>query len=210
MDRPDALTELVGVMARLRRECAWKAEQTHRSLARYLLEESHELLDAIESGRDDELREELGDVLLQVVFHAAIAEERGAFTLDDVAADLIAKLRRRNPHVFGTGTGEPPQDAEAVNEIWEQVKAAEKAQRQTDGGLMAGVAAGLPALLRAVKAQERLERHGVSPATPEAPAGESLGEQLWELVAQARAAGLDPEQVLREEIRRRTGEADRG
>ena len=88
-------------MRRLRAECAWKAGQTHRSLARYLLEETHETLEAIDTGDAAHLREELGDLLLQVYFHAVIAEEAGEFTLDDVAADITAKMHRRNPHVFG-------------------------------------------------------------------------------------------------------------
>ena len=92
-------------MRRLRAECAWKAGQTHRSLARYLLEETHETLEAIDTGDAEHLREELGDLLLQVYFHAVIAEEAGEFTLDDVAADIIAKMRRRNPHVFGDAAG---------------------------------------------------------------------------------------------------------
>ena len=87
-------------MRRLRVECSWKAGQTHRSLARYLLEETHETLEAIDTGDAVLLREELGDLLLQVYFHAVIAEEAGEFTIDDVAADITAKMRRRNPHVF--------------------------------------------------------------------------------------------------------------
>src|SRR3954468_20892113 len=112
------LLELVEVMARLRRECAWKAGQTHESLARYLVEETYETLEAIESGDDDHLREELGDLLLQILFHAVIAEEQGQFDIDDVAADLVVKLRRRNPHVFDpalAGSGAVA-DPEAINE----------------------------------------------------------------------------------------------
>ena len=108
----ESLVEFVAVMRRLRAECPWKAAQTHGSLARYLLEEAHETLEAIDagelSGDWDHLREELGDLLLQVYFHAAIAEERGEWTIDDVAADIVAKLRRRNPHVFGEPTGRDP------------------------------------------------------------------------------------------------------
>ena len=92
-------------MRRLRVECSWKAGQTHRSLARYLLEETHETLEAIDTGDAALLREELGDLLLQVYFHAVIAEEAGEFTIDDVAADIIAKMRRRNPHVFADAGG---------------------------------------------------------------------------------------------------------
>jgi XTP/dITP diphosphohydrolase len=196
-----ALTELVEVMARLRRECAWKAGQTHESLARYLLEETYELLEAIEAGDDDHLREELGDLLLQVLFHAAIAEEQGRFDIDDVAADLTAKLVRRNPHVFdprSSGAADP----ETINEQWEQIKAEEKRR----SGPMEGVPEELPALLRAVKALDRLERAGVRP-TP-GPA-DDLGDRLLALAAEARAEGVDPEQALRAAVRRATGEAPR-
>ncbi|MGZ4639745.1 MAG: MazG nucleotide pyrophosphohydrolase domain-containing protein [Actinomycetes bacterium] len=129
-----SLLELVEVMARLRRECAWKAGQTHRSLARYLLEETYETLEAIEAGDDAHLREELGDLLLQVLFHAVIAEEQGRFDIDDVAADLVVKLRRRNPHVFDPGAATVT-DAVAIDEQWERIKAEEK-QRS---GLREGV-----------------------------------------------------------------------
>ena len=198
-DRP--LLELVEVMARLRRECAWKAGQTHRSLARYLLEETYETLEAIETGDDAHLREELGDLLLQILFHAVIAEEEGRFDIDDVAADLVVKLRRRNPHVFdpehtGLEAGSAAEAAEAINEQWERIKAEEK-QRT---GLMEGVPEELPALLRAVKALDRLERSGVLPALD--PQSTDLGDRLLALAAEARAAGLDPEQELRAAVRR--------
>jgi len=143
-------------MRRLRAECAWKASQTHRSLARYLLEEVHETLEALDLGDTALLREELGDLLLQVVFHAAIAEQAGDFTFDDVAADLVAKLVRRNPHVFAAGRdpGDVPADPAQVNELWESVKATEK-QRTT---LTEGLPPGLPALLHADKVLDRLAR----------------------------------------------------
>ena len=121
------LVEFLDDMRLLRERCPWKAGQTHHSLVRYLLEEAHETVEAIESGDAGHLREELGDLLLQVFFHAVIAEERGAFTLDDVARDITAKMRRRNPHVFGT----PEQRAEAaglsaaeIDARWEQIKRA--------------------------------------------------------------------------------------
>ena len=193
-----ALTELVEVMARLRRECAWKAGQTHESLARYLLEETYETLEAIDTGDDDHLREELGDLLLQVLFHAVIAEEQGRFDIDDVAADLVVKLRRRNPHVFEPGSSSAA-DPEAINEQWEQIKAEEK-QRS---GLMDGVPAELPALLRAVKAMDRLERAGGVP--PVDAASDEIGDRLLALAAEAREAGVDPEQALRAAVRRIAG-----
>jgi XTP/dITP diphosphohydrolase len=190
-----ALIELVEVMARLRRECAWKAGQTHESLARYLLEETYEAVEAIECGDDDHLREELGDLLLQIFFHAVIAEEQGRFDIDDVAADLVVKLRRRNPHVFDPGVSEAA-DPEAINEQWERIKAEEK-QRS---GLMEGVPEELPALLRAVKALDRLERAGESPRLD--ADSTDIGDRLLDLAAQARAAGVDPEQALRAAVRR--------
>jgi XTP/dITP diphosphohydrolase len=127
----DAVAELVEVMRRLRTECAWKAGQTHASLVPFLREETEELVEAIASGDDDHVREELGDVLLQVVFHAAIAEQEGRFTLDDVARGITEKMRRRNPHVFdpasiGRSPDDPPLDAVAIDELWERMKAAEK------------------------------------------------------------------------------------
>jgi XTP/dITP diphosphohydrolase len=194
-----ALVELTAVMARLRRDCAWKAGQTHESLVRYLLEETYEVVEAIESGSADagpnlHLREELGDLLLQVYFHASIAAEAGEYDIEDVAADLIGKLHRRNPHVFGPDAD--AMDAVAINEQWERIKAAEK-QRT---GLMEGVPDDLPALLRAVKALERLERTGQPAAVPEA--SEDLGDRLLALAAEAHAAGLDPEQELRAAVRR--------
>ncbi|MDN5896144.1 MAG: hypothetical protein L0H93_19235, partial [Nocardioides sp.] len=139
----DQLLELAEVMARLRAECAWKAGQTHRSLARYLLEETHETLEAIDTGDAEHLREELGDLLLQVFFHAEIARECGGFTIDDVAADLIAKLVRRNPHVFAPTPGEGPTDPVAINEAWEAIKAQEKQRTSVFDGLPPT----LPALL---------------------------------------------------------------
>ena len=201
------LVELTAVMARLRAECAWKAGQTHRSLSRYLLEETHETLEAIDSGDTEHLREELGDLLLQVWFHAVIAAEAGEFTIDDVAADLIAKLVRRNPHVFGDAisTSTRP-DAVTINEVWEAIKASEK-QRTS---VLDGLPPTLPALLLADKVLDRLTRstppaevseiarRGVTPGDP----ADDIGERLLALVVEARAAGVDPEQALRDVVRR--------
>jgi MazG family protein len=192
----DALSEFVDVMRRLRAECPWKQEQTHRSLARYLLEETHETLEAIDSGDVGHLREELGDLLLQVVFHAVIAEQAGEFDLDDVARDITAKMRRRNPHVYGPDAGAPgaPTDAASVTEVWEAVKAEEK---QRDG-VTDGLPPGLPALLYADKVLDRLNRAG----SASAPTGDGIGDRLLALVAAARADGIDPEQALRDAVRR--------
>jgi len=199
--------ELLAVMRQLRVECDWKRAQTHRSLARYLLEETHETLEAIDTGDADHLREELGDLLLQVYFHAVIAEENGDFTFEDVAADIVAKLRRRNPHVFGSAAASGPV---AVNELWESIKAAEKQRDSVTDGLPPG----LPALLYADKVLARLARS--SPVTPVPPAGSDdpstssehrLGDRLLALVAEARADDIDPEQALRDAVRRTLDDA---
>ena len=195
---PGPAAELLDVMRQLRAECDWKAAQTHRSLARYLVEETHETLEAIDDGEAtgdwSHLREELGDLLLQVYFHAVVAEEAGTFTFDDVAADIVAKLRRRNPHVFGDASASGPV---AVNELWEQVKAAEKPRASVTDGLPPG----LPALLYADKVLGRLARES-TPADLD-PASPDVGERLLALVAEAHADGVDPEQALRDAVRRR-------
>lgn len=193
---PAPLLALVEVMRRLRAECPWKAEQTHSSLARYLLEESHEVLEALDTGDTVLLREELGDLLLQIYFHAAIAAERGEFTIDDVANDLTAKLVRRNPHVFGASGGDTPTSAE-VNEAWEAVKATEKQRSSPDEGLPPT----LPALLYADKVLDRTARAGVDLEVD--PGSSDVGERLLAVVADARRTGTDPEQALRAAVRRR-------
>jgi XTP/dITP diphosphohydrolase len=189
---PDPLVQFRDDMRRLRAECAWKREQTHESLRRYLVEESWETLEAIDSGDVEHLREELGDLLLQIGFHAVIAEEAGEYTFDDVVRGIVDKLRRRNPHVFGEVT---VSDAASVNELWESVKAREKPRTSIFDGLPPG----LPALLLADKILDRAERAG----TPvQVPTGEDVGDRLLALVAEARAAGVDPEHALRDAVRR--------
>jgi XTP/dITP diphosphohydrolase len=180
-------------MRRLRRDCPWKREQTHRSLARYLQEESAETLEAIDSGDESHLREELGDLLLQVYFHAVIAEESGAFTLDDVARGISDKMHRRNPHVFGADAGSAtPMSAAEVDAQWQQIKAGEKVRESAYDGIPAG----LPALLLATKILER------EPGATVPEASDDLGDRLLALVAEAKAAGVDPEQALRDAVRR--------
>ena len=197
---PDHLGEFLEVMRQLRAECSWKREQTHRSLARYLLEETHETLEAIDTGDPVHLREELGDLLLQVYFHAVIAEEAGEFTLDDVAADIIDKMRRRNPHVFAPPGEEraPAGDAASVNEVWESIKATEKARDSVTDGLPPG----LPALLYADKVLDRLHADPLSINHGPASGTGDIGDRLLALVAEAREAGVDPEQALRDAVRR--------
>ena len=197
-DPPGArLLELVTVMDRLRRDCPWDREQTHRSLATYLLEETYETLEAIESGdvgRPDyvHLREELGDLLLQVYFHARIAAEAGeaGFTIDDVAAGIVDKLVHRHPHVFA---GLDVADVDEVERNWESLKASEKGR----ASVLDGIPPTLPALSLADKVVGRAARVGVTPA-----GSATLGERLLTLVVEARAAGADPEQELRDAVRR--------
>lgn len=201
------LVEFIEVMRRLRAECPWKAEQTHRSLARYLLEETHEALEAIDSGDPDHLREELGDLLLQIYFHAAIAGEAGEFTIDDVAADLGEKMRRRNPHVFGSALPESTTSLTAaqVNDQWQQAKADEKQRSSVTDGLPPG----LPALLYADKVLDRLARSGSEARAARTSTSDGeLGERLLDLVREARAEGVDPEQALRDAVRREIAAAD--
>ena len=191
-----SLVELVAMMTRLRAECGWKAAQTHRSLAKHLLEETYETIEAIEAldagGSSDHLREELGDVLLQVYLHAAIAAQAGEFDIEDVARGLREKMLRRNPHVFG---GVTETDPARINETWESVKAAEKGRAD----VLDGIPLQLPALSRAAKVLDRLERSGASLPPPDQA---DLGDRLLALVAEARKTGVDPEQALRDAIRR--------
>jgi XTP/dITP diphosphohydrolase len=185
------------VMRQLRTECPWKASQTHRSLARYLLEETYETLEALDTGDQEALREELGDLLLQIYFHAAIAEERGEFTIDDVATDITEKMRRRNPHVFGDTPSEDL-DPASVNELWESVKATEKERRS----LVEGIPDALPALLYADKVLDRRTRAGSPEPEIDRSDDADLGDRLLALVQEARATGVDPEQALRDSVRR--------
>ncbi len=200
-DVPGArLLDLVTVMDRLRTSCPWDREQTHESLVRYLLEEAYETIEAIENGDYAHLREELGDLLLQVYFHARIAAEDpdDPFDIDDVAGGIVDKLVHRHPHVFA---GLEVADADEVERNWETLKAAEKGR----GSVLEGIPQALPALSLAEKTLGRAARAGVQPA----PARDgSLGDRLLALVVEARAEGLDAEQELRTAVRR-LGEAVR-
>jgi XTP/dITP diphosphohydrolase len=193
MTEGQPLLDFLEDMRRLRRDCPWKQEQTHRSLARYLQEETAETVEAIDTGDLAHLREELGDLLLQVYFHAVIAEESGAFTIDDVAREISEKMHRRNPHVFGS-TEPTTMTAAEVDRQWQRIKTDEKARRSP----YEGIAPGLPALLLATKVLERVPDASVLDATQSA----DLGDRLLALVAEARDAGVDPEQALREAVRR--------
>ena len=189
-DPPGArLLDVVAVMDRLRSPggCPWDAEQTHTSLMPYLLEEAYEAYQALEDGDLADLREELGDVLLQVVFHARLAQEgEQPWSIDDVSGDLVDKLVRRHPHVFAGGS------ADDLEGSWESLKAAEKGRTSvTDGVPLAQ-----PALSLAAKLQRRATRVGAP-----VPPAEGLGGELWALVERCRQAGLDPEVELRQVAR---------
>jgi tetrapyrrole methylase family protein/MazG family protein len=207
----EGLLDLVRVQARLRAPdgCPWDAEQTHATLARHLLEETHELLEAIDDGDDAAIRDELGDLLLQVTFHAQIAADEDRWDIDDVADGLVAKLVHRHPHVFGDAD---VADADEVLITWERRKAEETGGRRR---VDEAIPASLPALARAAKVQRRAAGWGfawptatqaatkvreeldeLEDATP-ADAEEELGDVLLAVVALGRALGLDAESALR-------------
>jgi len=217
-DLPGArLLDLVATMDRLRVDCPWDARQTHESLAPHLLEEPYEALDALESGDQEAFCEELGDVLLQVVFHARVAAERDdgtGYTIDDIADGIVAKLKRRHPHVFGDVT---VSGADEVKVNWDEIKREEKRARAALAGhvdrapsALDGVPFGQPALSLAAQLQRRAARAGV----PEELArlgplgsdgdepGAEIGRELFRLVVAARAAGRDAELELRAVARR--------
>lgn len=204
-----ALDRLLAIMRRLRGPdgCEWDRAQTFASIAPYTIEEAYEVADACARGDLADLRDELGDLLLQVVFHARIAEEAGAFDFDDVAQAIADKMARRHPHIFGEArTG--------GHHLWEQIKAEERAARP-DASALAGVALGLPALLRAEKLQKRAARVGFDwpgPSGPRAKIDEELaeaesasdqelegeiGDLIFAVVNWARHRGVDPEAALR-------------
>ncbi|BAS07915.1 nucleoside triphosphate pyrophosphohydrolase [Arthrobacter sp. Hiyo4] len=196
-------------MAQLREHCPWMGALTHASLVEYLLEEAFEVAETIETGADDaELRGELGDVLLQVVLHARLAEERGTFTFDDVARGLSAKMVRRNPHVFrpdGTLQDSFPASVTEIVRKWDAVKTAERPERT---GPFEGIPDALPALAKAQKFLDRAERAGTvvelveTPEVETATSEEELGDLLLAVVGSARAKGFDAERALRGAIRR--------
>lgn len=212
----ERLLDLVRVMARLRGPggCPWDHEQTHASLARHLLEETHEVLDAIDADDRDLLREELGDVLLQVAFHAQIAADDGAWDVDDVAEAIVRKLIRRHPHVFGEVE---VSGADEVLLNWERIKTQEKGEERP---LEDGIPATLPALARAAKVQRRAAGRGFAWRSVEGALGalreevaelesptdadnaeQEIGDVLFATVAVARALGVDAESALRRTTR---------
>ena len=186
------LLDAVAVMDTLRSPggCPWDAEQTHASLAPYLVEEAYEATEAIAEKDSAHLAEELGDVLLQVLFHSRVAAERGedGFDIDTVAGGLVDKLVRRHPHVFGDGDANDPAAVEAQ---WAQIKAAEKPERDPNDPL-AGIPSGMPPLERAVKVVSRLHKAGRDDLVAAAAEQDGLGPALLDLVIQARELGIDP------------------
>jgi XTP/dITP diphosphohydrolase len=194
------LEELIAVLERLRAPggCAWDGEQTHESLVRYLIEETYELVDAIESGNREELIEELGDVLYQVIFHSDIAAHTPGeeFTLEDVAAHMTAKMIGRHPHVFGDTTAETADDVMAV---WDDLKRVEKPTRTS---VLDGVPQAMPSLLLADKLLAKAAKLDVTRDEVEIPdTEEELGQLLLSIAATARNNGLDAERALRASLR---------
>ena len=211
----ERLLDLLRVMHRLRAPggCPWDREQTHQSLGRHLLEEAHETLEAIDGGDPERLREELGDLLLQVVFHAEMAQEEGNFDVDDVAEGILDKLIRRHPHVFGTV------EVESASEVlvnWERIKSEEKGEHPVDEEIPPS----LPALARAAKVQRRAAGFGFDwrsdagafdkvseelaelESAPRERAEEEVGDVLFAVAALARRLHVDPETALRKATRR--------
>jgi len=208
----NSLNDLVTIMTRLRDPqggCEWDLAQTFASIAPYTIEEAYEVADAIARGSMPELKDELGDLLLQVVFHARMAEEAGAFAIEDVIEAICDKMVRRHPHIFDQGS---PNETHAIEQRWEEIKAAERG----DVGVLDGVALALPALLRAQKIQKRAARVGfdwpdasgaeakiieeldeAEAATSAADVEDEVGDLLFAVVNYARHRGVDPETALR-------------
>lgn len=211
---PADIMPLAKVMARLRDPdtgCPWDIEQDFASIAPYTIEEAYEVADAIERNDMAALRDELGDLLLQVAFHSRMAEQAGHFSLQDVIDGITQKMIRRHPHVFGEGTRREDGHAQ-----WEAIKAAERAEKEPDPSALAGVAIALPALLRAEKLQKRAARTGfdwpdsdgaiakiveeldeVQGAATQAEREEEVGDLLFAVVNLARHLKVDPEVALR-------------
>ncbi len=187
MSAAEAIRRVLAIMARLRDPetgCPWDGQQDFRSIAPHTIEEAYEVADAIERGGPEELRDELGDLLLQVVYHARMAEEAGAFDFESVAAGLADKLVRRHPHVFGDAGST---DADARERLWEQAKADERAERgESDASALAGVTLGLPSLTRTQKLSRRAARAGFDWADATGPAA-----QVRAALAEIEAAGDD-------------------
>jgi uncharacterized protein YabN with tetrapyrrole methylase and pyrophosphatase domain len=207
MSKRDAVQELIKIMARLRspKGCPWDREQDHRSLRWHAVEEAYELMDAIDAADDHELEEELGDLLLQVVFHCQLARERGAFDFQSVARRISEKLIRRHPHVFG---GLKVKNVDQVWANWEKIKRAEKqGTRNARASALDGIPRHLPALMRAEKLVKKARRAKLDHLTGTAGSlgRHQLGRRLFDLVAQAQSKGWSAEDLLKTE----TGEREK-
>jgi uncharacterized protein YabN with tetrapyrrole methylase and pyrophosphatase domain len=198
-----AINDLLKVMSKLRspQGCPWDREQDHRTLRWHAVEEVYELMDAIESGDDHEMAEELGDLLLQVVFHCQMAQERGAFDFETVARQITDKLIRRHPHVFGDSKA---RTVDAVWAQWEQIKKAEKhGTRHERPSALDGVPKHLPALLRAEKLLKKARKAGLLEPKPKRrakPGRDAVGRELFGLARYAQQRGWSAEDLLRAEI----------
>ncbi len=204
---PSALDTLIATVARLRAPggCPWDGEQTHESLVQYLIEESHELIDAIETGNRDDMLEELGDVLYQVIFHADLAAHTAGedFDIHDVAAKMTAKMVGRHPHVFGEDT--PENDLKTTDDVvaaWDGFKAKEKPERTS---VLDGIPQGMPALALADKVLGKAQKIGLIDADAPSPLAisseDELGPLLLAIVAGAKSQGLNAERALRSALR---------
>ena len=205
MKQKSAIEDLLKVMARLRspKGCPWDREQDHMTLRRHAIEEVYELMDAIETGDDVEMAEELGDLLLQVVFHSQMAKERGAFDFEKVARHLVDKLIRRHPHVFGTTK---VKDVDEVWANWEKIKKAEKhGTKHARHSALDGIPKHLPALLRAEKLVKKARKAkllvDVKPLRKASKAG--IGKELFALAEHAQHHGWSAEELLVAEIKKR-------
>jgi tetrapyrrole methylase family protein/MazG family protein len=216
LEKEGKFTRLIELMATLRGHggCPWDREQTHQSIRPYLLEETYEVLEAIDSGDDEKFREELGDLLLQIVFHSQMAKEEGKFDIYEVIDGIVKKLIRRHPHVFGQVKVKTSQE---VLENWEKIKGGER-----EGTILDGVPKSLPALLKAFRVQEKLSRVEINRSKTEEIYGEiedrlsrlreatqkgdaelkekRLGDLLFSLVSLARNLGFSPEDALRRKV----------
>jgi uncharacterized protein YabN with tetrapyrrole methylase and pyrophosphatase domain len=204
MKNSTPINDLLKVMAKLRssRGCPWDREQDHQSLRWHAVEEVYELLDAIEAGDDQELEEELGDLLLQVVFHCQLANERGAFNFDKVARRITEKLIRRHPHVFGNVK---VKDVDQVWANWEKIKRAEKhGTRHARASALDGIPKHLPSLLRAEKLVKKARKAKLIPDLAKGSAGskKDLGKKLFTLARSAQQQDWSAEELLRGEIQK--------
>jgi MazG family protein len=212
MKRKPAIVDLLKVMARLRSPtgCPWDREQNHRTLRRHVIEEVYELIDAIEAGDDHEMAEELGDLLMQVVFHCQLAKERGAFDFEKVCRLLVEKLVRRHPHVFGTTK---VKDVGEVWANWEKIKKAEKhGTKHARHSALDGIPKHLPALLRAEKLVKKARKvfadghHADSRNSKRRLTKTALARELFDLAELAQARGWSAEELLSAEIKQREQE----